>query len=71
MQPSVSFTYSLKDSSEEVDLILKGVNLCLQLNFVHVGAIYILKEETGYAFVGGLRHINNSCVACCVEDTHE
>lgn len=69
MKPSASFTYSIKDGSEEVDLILKGVNLCLQLNFVHVGAIYILKEETWYAFVGGLGQINNSCVARCVEDT--
>ncbi|KAF3860026.1 hypothetical protein F7725_000281 [Dissostichus mawsoni] len=36
---------TLRNSSEEIDLILKGVNLGLQLNLVHVGAIYILLEE--------------------------
>lgn len=48
----VHFAYRLKDSSEEVDLILKGVNLGLQLNLVHVGAIYILLEEKKIVSIG-------------------
>lgn len=36
------FSYCFVDSSEKVDLILKGVNLGLKLNLFHVGIINFL-----------------------------
>jgi len=38
-------TYGLVDGPEEVDLILKCINLSLQLHLVHVGTIHILRRE--------------------------
>lgn len=38
-------SYRLVDGPEEVDLILKSVNLGLQLHLVHVGTINILERE--------------------------
>lgn len=37
------FSYRIVESSEEVNLILEGVYLCLQVNLVQVGTIYILQ----------------------------
>lgn len=38
----INITYSLIDSPEEVDLILKSVSSGFQLDLVHVGSINIL-----------------------------
>ena len=62
----MSFSYGIVDGSEEVDLILKGIYLGLQLNLVHVGTINILKEEKRAVLVRGLKEINNSRAIGCI-----
>lgn len=41
----VNSSYRIIHTSEEVNLILKGIYLALQLNLVYVGCINILKEN--------------------------
>lgn len=41
----IHFSYCFKDSSKNVDLNLKCINIDLKFNLVHVGSIYILKSN--------------------------
>lgn len=47
MRFTVQLTYRLVNGSEEVDLILKSIDLSLKLNLVHVGSIDILRGRRG------------------------
>lgn len=43
--------YSLKDTSDEVDLLSQGFHFHFQINFVAIGSINILKSMTESRFI--------------------